>query len=69
MKRIKFVTLGGTIAMTRDERGLARPTLDAQTLVAAAPGLITAQVDVETLMKVPSPHLNTPRYLAFTRGC
>lgn len=61
VKRIKFITLGGTIAMIRDEHGHARPALDAEMLVAAVPGITqVAQVDVETLMNVPSPYL-TPR--------
>ncbi len=57
-KRVRLLSLGGTIAMTRDVRGLANPALDAMSLMEAVPALSAiATVDGEPFANVPSPFL------------
>jgi L-asparaginase len=57
--RVAVIAMGGTIAMTPDASGGVVPTLSADDLVAAVPGL--AELDVEitarTLFALPSPSI------------
>jgi L-asparaginase len=57
--RVAVIAMGGTIAMTPDASGGVVPTLTADDLVAAVPGL--AELDVEitarTLFSLPSPSI------------
>ncbi|MEX0974374.1 MAG: asparaginase domain-containing protein [Bacillota bacterium] len=58
MKRVKLLSLGGTIAMTENSRHLANPALDAAALLEKVPALETvASVEAESFMNVPSPFL------------
>lgn len=55
---VRVVALGGTIAMTSDGDSGVQPTLDADALVAAVPGLAaTADVSTETFRTVPGASL------------
>lgn len=61
MRKVKVVSLGGTIAMVKDEQGLAQPALDAKALVEAVPEISkAAEIDLEAWKRVPSPFL-TPQ--------
>lgn len=58
MKKILLLSTGGTIAMTKDEQGLARPALDAGSLLQAVPEIKTvAAVTAEAWLNVPSTFL------------
>ena len=58
LKRVKLLSLGGTIAMTENSRHLANPALDAAALLEKVPALETvASVEAESFMNVPSPFL------------
>ncbi len=57
-KRVKLLSLGGTIAMVENGRGLANPALDAAALLERIPALKDiASVEVESYVNVPSPYL------------
>jgi len=57
-KRVRLLSLGGTIAMTENGRGLANPALDAAALLEAIPSLSSvATVEGESFTNVPSPFL------------
>lgn len=59
VKKIMFISTGGTIAMTKDSRGLDQPSLSGELLAASVPGLEKgAQVETTTWKNVPSCHLN-----------
>ncbi|MFF3967885.1 asparaginase [Streptomyces griseorubiginosus] len=47
VRRVAVISLGGTIAMTTQPDGGATPTLSADDLVAAVPGLAETGIDVE----------------------
>ncbi|GAW92160.1 asparaginase [Calderihabitans maritimus] len=58
MKKILLISTGGTIAMAKDDNGLAQPTLDAQNLLRAVPEIKSvADVTAEQWLNVPSPFL------------
>ena len=58
MKRIALISTGGTIAMTKDENGLARPALDADSLLKAVPEITNiAYVVADPWRNVPSTFL------------
>jgi L-asparaginase len=57
--RVAVIAMGGTIAMTPDASGGVVPTLTANDLLAAVPGLADLDVDVtaRTLFALPSPSI------------
>ncbi|MEH7387601.1 asparaginase [Bacillus sp. JJ1521] len=58
MKKLKVITLGGTIAMKEDEHGKASPALSGENLVACVPGLKdVAEISIEPFCNIPSSHL------------
>lgn len=72
MRTLAIGALGGTIAMTPGTDGSIVPTLSAEQLAAAVPGLADlADLRVETLATLPSPSLDEPtvlRALAWARA-
>lgn len=48
-RRVTIFALGGTIAMTDTGDGTVTPTLSAQQLVAAVPGLATTGIEIDTV--------------------
>lgn len=58
MKKIKIITLGGTIAMKEDEHGKATPAVSGDDLVSCIPGLKEiAEVSITSFCNIPSGHL------------
>ncbi len=58
MKRVLLLSTGGTIASNRDERGLAIPVLDAESLLEAVPDIKNvADVSAQSFLNVPGPFL------------
>ena len=58
MKKVKIITLGGTIAMSEDEHGKASPALDGNALIANVPGIKdVAEISIELFCNIPSSHL------------
>lgn len=65
---MRVVALGGTIAMTDDGDSGVQPTLDADALVAAVPGLsAAADVSTETFRTVPGASLRTEDLVELAR--
>lgn len=59
LPRVEVVALGGTIAMTGDTASGVTPTLTADALVAAVPGMASvARVRATTFRQVPGAHLD-----------
>lgn len=62
MKKVKIITLGGTIAMIEDERGKASPALDGNALLANVAGIKNvADISVESFCNIPSSHMTIER--------
>lgn len=58
MKKVKVITLGGTIAMKEDENGKASPAVSGDDLVSCVPGLAgVADISIEPFSNIPSSHL------------
>lgn len=58
MKKVKIITLGGTIAMKENEQGKASPAVNGDDLVSCVPGLAeVADISVESFSNIPSSHL------------
>lgn len=58
MKKIKIITLGGTIAMKEDSQGRAIPALSGKELIECVPELVNiADISVEAFCNKPSGHL------------
>lgn len=58
MKKVKVITLGGTIAMKEDENGKASPAVSGDDLVSCVRGLAdVADISVESFSNIPSSHL------------
>lgn len=58
-KRICVLSLGGTIAMLREERGGVVPRLSGQALVDAVPGLAgVARIEASSFRQIPGAHLS-----------
>lgn len=58
-KKVRIITLGGTIAMAEDEHGRAAPALDGSALVGQVKGLgdIGVDITIESLSNIPSSHI------------
>lgn len=68
MRRAAVVSLGGTIAMTKSESGLAHPSLDGNALVSSVPELAnTASITVFSPFNMPSGHLTPENILELAR--
>lgn len=58
MKKVKIITLGGTIAMKEDENKKALPAVSGDDLVSCVPGLAeVGEISIEAYSNVPSSHL------------
>jgi len=65
MPKVLILSLGGTIAMTGDGGKGVRPTLDAESLVAAIPGLVDeAIISAESFRQLPGAHLGVGDIIA-----
>ncbi|MDQ0605533.1 L-asparaginase [Streptomyces canus] len=64
-RRVAVISLGGTIAMTAQTAGGATPTLSADDLVAAVPGLADTGIDVQVhdFRRLPGASLSFPDLL------
>ena len=70
MDEIFIGSLGGTIAMTRQDGGGAQPRLTAQGLLASVPGLPAGlKVQAHSVLQVASPSISLPDMLAVLDWC
>lgn len=67
-RRVRILGAGGTISMAGAADGSATPTLDAEALVAAIPGLSDVEgLEARTVVNVPSAHLTLADQLLICR--